>query len=348
MYETRKSYTDSLRALAQSGRKICVYGMGNGAEKIIAHLKSHGITVDGVFASDAFVRGQSFLGMRVLTKAQAEESFGDFACVTAFALHGKDRELFRSLSKRHTLFAPNLPPYGEGCVDRDFLKREKERMEKLRSLLADEDSVKVFDSLLLYDLSADINDIYVCDTVPEGWYRPNAVYLDIGAYDGDTALGFASACPDYEKIYAFEPDAKNYKKLCANVSLMRDVECVNAAAGEFDGVLKFVSGKGRGGGVSDTGREVRAVKIDHYVSYCVKRRVTNIKCDAEGHDMAALCGAVNTVYTQSPAVKCAVYHRAGDILDIPLWLADQLPGARLYLRSTEYIPAFDVFAYAIK
>ena len=344
MDTSRKSYMDSLREHAQNGGKICVYGMGDGAEKITAHLGAHGITVDGVFASDNFVRGQSFLGMRVLTLAQAEEAFGNFACVTAFALHGKDIEIFRAISKRHALFAPNLPPYGEGCIDIAFLEREKERISALRSLWADEDSVKVFDSLIAYDVSADIDDIYVCGAVPEGWYVPDAVFLDIGAYDGDTAREFASACPDYEKIYAFEPDEKNYKKLCANVSSLRGVECVNAAVGEYDGTVRFAAGRGRGSKADKAGREIRAVKIDGFV----KGRVTNLKCDAEGADMQALCGAVNTIYTQSPAVKCAVYHRAYDIIDIPLWLRRQEPGARLYLRNSEYVPAFDVFVYAIK
>ena len=334
------SYLEKLRSC---GKKICVYGMGDGAEKIIAHLKRHGIDIDGVFASDAFVRGQYFLGMRVLTKAQAEEAYGDFACVTAFALHGKDCGVFRALAKEHELYAPNLPPYGEGCADEAFLEREKGRTAKLRSLWADEDSAKLFDSLLRYNITADIDDLCVCDTAPDGWYVPQAVYIDIGAYDGDTAREFAARCPDYEKIYALEPDPKTFKKLCENTKDMPNIVCINAAAGEREGKVFFSGGRGRGGRVSESGTEITQTTID---SLAIPR-VTNIKCDGEGEDVKILCGAVNTVYYRRPSVKCAVYHRAGDILDIPLWLKSQSPGCKLYLRNVESIPAFDVFVYAV-
>lgn len=334
------SYVEKLRSC---GKRICVYGMGDGAEKIIAHLKARGIGIDGVFASDSFVRGQTFLGYRVLTEAQAEETYGDFACVTAFALHGKDCGIFRALAKRHELYAPNLPPYGENCVDEAFLEREKGRIEKLRSLWADEDSVKLFDSLLAYDITGDINDLCVFDSTPDGWHVPQAVYTDIGAYNGDTAKEFAKRCPDYEKIYALEPDPKTFKKLCENTKDMNNIVCLNAAAGEREGTVFFAGGRGRGGRISESGTEIRQITIDSLAL----PRVTNIKCDGEGEDMKILCGAVNTVYYKRPSVKCAVYHRAGDILDIPLWLKAQTPGCRLYLRNVESVPAFDVFVYAV-
>ena len=50
-------------------RPVLLYGMGNGAELTDAYLRSRGIIPDGVFASDGFVRGQSFMGKRVLSVA---------------------------------------------------------------------------------------------------------------------------------------------------------------------------------------------------------------------------------------------------------------------------------------
>ena len=52
-------------------RPVLLYGMGNGAELTDAYLRSRGIIPDGVFASDGFVRGQSFMGKRVLSVAEA-------------------------------------------------------------------------------------------------------------------------------------------------------------------------------------------------------------------------------------------------------------------------------------
>ena len=336
-----ESYINKLK---NGGKNVCVYGMGNGAEKIIRYLKANGIEISGVFASDDFVRGQSFLGMRVLTEAQAEALYGDFACVSAFALHGEDCGIFRRMAKRRLFFAPNLPPYGDGCIDEAYIERESAKIAEVRSLFADESSKKLFDSLLRYDVTADIGDLYVDPSVPEGWFGREGAFVDVGAYDGDTAEEYILRSGANGTVYAFEPDAVNYRKLCARMRKYPNARCVNAACGDFDGKTFFEKGKGRGGKTSREGAEISAVKIDTYV----KERVGAVKIDAEGADEAVLCGAVNTLYSQSPAVKCAVYHRAYDLTEIPLWLARQMPGSRIYLRNAEYIPAFDVFAYALK
>ena len=65
-------------------RPVLLYGMGNGAELTDAYLRSRGIIPDGVFASDGFVRGQSFMGKRVLSVAEAEHLYGDFTAVLSF------------------------------------------------------------------------------------------------------------------------------------------------------------------------------------------------------------------------------------------------------------------------
>ena len=47
--------------LKKDGKPVMIYGMGNGAEKIISTLNTYKITVSEIFASDEFVRGHSFL-----------------------------------------------------------------------------------------------------------------------------------------------------------------------------------------------------------------------------------------------------------------------------------------------
>ena len=58
--------TDVWNYLADSKKPIVIYGMGNGAEKIISILKEYDTEINDIFASDEFVRGHSFLGHRVL------------------------------------------------------------------------------------------------------------------------------------------------------------------------------------------------------------------------------------------------------------------------------------------
>ena len=43
--------------LCESDKKIVMYGMGNGADKILSICERRGIEVSDFFASDGFVRG---------------------------------------------------------------------------------------------------------------------------------------------------------------------------------------------------------------------------------------------------------------------------------------------------
>ena len=63
--------------LQQETRPIVLYGMGDGADKILEQFDRCGIRASGVFASDEFVRGHSFHGFRVMRLAEVLERFGE-------------------------------------------------------------------------------------------------------------------------------------------------------------------------------------------------------------------------------------------------------------------------------
>ena len=62
--------------LQQANRTVVLYGMGNGADKIIEVCRQKGIPVRAVFASDGFVRGQLFHGDRVRSWSEVKAEFG--------------------------------------------------------------------------------------------------------------------------------------------------------------------------------------------------------------------------------------------------------------------------------
>ncbi|MBR4278576.1 MAG: FkbM family methyltransferase, partial [Clostridia bacterium] len=76
-------------------------------------------------------------------------------------------------------------------------------------------------------------------------------------------------------------------------------------------------------------------------------RVGSIKIDAEGMDESVVFGAVNTIYCCKPNLSVALYHRAYDIIELPLLLRKHNPKYKFYLRKKEYIPAWDIFLYAV-
>ena len=67
--------------LSQENRPIVVYGMGNGADKLIKRFEKYEIEIADFFASDGFVRGHSFHGKRVKSFSEIKADYSDFVIV---------------------------------------------------------------------------------------------------------------------------------------------------------------------------------------------------------------------------------------------------------------------------
>ena len=74
---------DLWQNLQKSNKPVLLYGMGNGADKIIKVLDGKGIKISGVFASDGFVRKKTFHGFNILSYSQAKEIFPDMTVLAA-------------------------------------------------------------------------------------------------------------------------------------------------------------------------------------------------------------------------------------------------------------------------
>lgn len=332
---------------------IFLYGMGNGAEKIYAYLNSHGISIKGVVASDEFVRGQSFLGYNVEKISQAEQKYGRLCLVVCFGLEGEKCRFLYELAKKHKIISPNLPVFGQGVCNKEYISQHIEDFEKVYSLLADDLSKQIFLQLIKYNITGEINYLLGNNglTAPDEFYNHNKRHIDVGAYDGDTATEYAQNSSAYADIIAFEPDSITYKKLIKNTEHLRNVVAENAAVGQRNGFVAFDVGNGRASHCGEGEGSVKCVCIDNYCGYphinANGTPVGSIKIDAEGMDTEVIYGAVNTIYVCKSHISVALYHRAGDYISIPLLLRKHNNKYRFYLRKKEYIPAWDVFLYAI-
>ncbi|MBQ3231092.1 MAG: FkbM family methyltransferase [Clostridia bacterium] len=339
--------------LASEKRAIVLYGMGTGAEKIYSYLKRHNIEIKGIVASDGFVRGNLFLGFNVKSIKQAESELGPLCLVLCFGLEGERSHFLAELAKQHRILSPNLPVFGETVCDKDFIIENAEGFERVYESLADELSREIFVSLLKYNATGEIKylDIKDSNVPPSEFFNHSARHIDIGAYDGDTVAEFVENSNSYADIVAFEPDRSTYKKLCANTKGIRGVIAENSAVGDKNGEIAFASGGGRASHSGEGNETVSCVSVDSYCGFThIDAKgvpVGSIKIDAEGMDKRVIYGAVNTIYCCKCAVSVALYHRGEDIIELPMLLKKHYHKYDLYLRKKEYVPAWDVFLYAI-
>ena len=71
--------------LKEETRPIVLYGMGDGAVKILQVMQRYGIRPAAMFASDDFARGNSFMGYTVGKLRDVQAVYDDFIIVLAFA-----------------------------------------------------------------------------------------------------------------------------------------------------------------------------------------------------------------------------------------------------------------------
>ena len=196
--------------LARSKKPIVLYGMGLGAQKIMRAMEKYQIPIAAVFASDEFVRGQSFCGYPVKTFQQIKELFSDFFIVVSFAFWQQELiDKVTGLSEQYELVAPHVPVAGEDLVTLDWLKQWEVSIREAYELMGDEQSQKVFAATLNYKLSGKISYILSVTTPKSQAYeriiKPTQedIYLDLGAYDGDTIREVLAYAP-LKKIIAVE------------------------------------------------------------------------------------------------------------------------------------------------
>ena len=112
---------DLWQRLSETDRPILLYGMGNGADKIIDRLSERGIEVADFFASDGFVRGQVFHAKTVLPRSVALQTYPDAIILLAFGSAREDvLTSVAELRQTHTLLVPDVPVFGDNLFDSAF------------------------------------------------------------------------------------------------------------------------------------------------------------------------------------------------------------------------------------
>ena len=342
---------DVWQTLQLTDKPVVLYGMGNGADQIIDWCDSHKVEVAGVFASDEFVRGQVFRGHRVETYDAVKERLEDFLLVIAFASESPAvLQRFQELSLLHETVAPHLPLFpGDETVSFDWLQRHQQELQQIYDKLADDWSRKVFAAALNYKLSGKLHYLWQSDTERLedlqnifSWSETET-YADLGAYNGDTIREFLQLTHSkYNKIFAAEPDRRNYKKLAAYVeaSGLTNIKIFERAIWKECTELSFSDSGGRQSTLlAGQRRTVQAADIDTLLQ---GERATYIKMDVEGAELEALAGGSEQIRLNRPKLFIAAYHHDVDMFLLPLFLWRLVPEYKVYLRKHPYVPAWEL------
>lgn len=340
------SKEESWDRLRKTDKPVCIYGMGDACERILEQFDKRSIKCSAIFASDDFVRGQDFCGYKIERLSELEKRYGELCVCPAF---GSDRpgvmRKIKTLALRHELIFPDLPVTGDRLFSKpEFIGRFGE-FEKAFQLLCDDRSKECFKRLFEFKITGDINAINkaFCDSDKEikslADFSEAEVFADLGAYDGDTALKFIEAAGGkFERIYAFEPDIRSFRKLVKRLSGFDGISFINACAWKENTVLKFSQNSGRQSKITGSGSAAAAKTLDSAVN---GGKCGMIKYDVEGAEREAIAGSQKTIEKNRPVLIVSAYHRAFDAIELILLIHKLFPFYRLYFRQPPYYPAWD-------
>lgn len=340
--------------LQNTVKPIVLYGMGNGADKIIDWCEAHQVKVAGIFATDEFVRYQSFRGLTVCKYSDIIEKFGqDILIVIAFASERPEvLARFKELDQLHEVVAPHLPLFAEtDMVSREWLEKHSAKLEQVYGMLADEQSRKTFKDILHYKYSGKISYLWNCETERLAdlrnvfTWQTGESYLDLGAYNGDTVQEFLGLVPQPKHIIAVEPDRRNFRKLQAfadGLKMEQNIicDCHECGIWSEQGELEFSDSGGRQSSFCSTKKKM--VPVANVDSLAESWEINYIKLDVEGAEKQALAGGKATIQRFKPKMFVAAYHYDNDLWELPLLIKTLVPEYKIYLRKHPYVPCWEI------
>ena len=351
--------------LASSDKVKVVYGMGNGADKIIGICERYGIEIADFFASDGFVRGHSFHGKTVLSYSDVKAKYGaeNMIVLLSFASSLPDvlANVYR-IADECELYAPDVPVCGDNLFNSEFFEENKDKISAVRDLLCDGMSRQVFDSVVNYKLGGDVKLLRethsdIGEAYSDILRAENFEYIaDLGAYNGDTLREIKPYLKRIKGAVAFEPDRRNFKKLSDYAQgEFFPISCHQLAAWSGQETLFFDGGGSRNSTLERedslaVGKAAKVVEVeaDSLDNILGGERVDYIKFDVEGAEAEAIAGARATIEKYKPALAVSVYHRSEDVFALALQIHALCPDYKFYMRRREYIPAWDTILFAVK
>ena len=355
--------------LASTSKTIVMYGMGNGADKILKACEQKGVTVSDFFASDGFVRGHCFHGKTVKSWSEIKALYGAENVIVLLSFGSSRPKVLENIGRiaaETELYAPDVPAFGDGLFDRAFFEANRDKIERAYDLLSDEESRSIFENVLRFKLTGDIKFLMRAvsdrDAIFEGLVQAERIQIaaDLGAYNGDTARELLERGKgSIQRIYAMEPDARNFRKLEAYAKTEERAEVIPCNVGAwseqttlyFDGSgnRNASFGSNRSESLSERPVKLKSIEADMLDHILDGTRVDYIKYDVEGSEREALLGSRESIERSYPTLLVSLYHRNEDLFALPLLVKEQFPAyTGFYLRRFEGVPAWDLNLYVKK
>ncbi len=360
------------RLLAQMAERpempIVLFGAGRLGRRTLSLLRAHGRDVAAFIDNEPSLWGTGVDDVPVLSPADGSSRYADdgLAIVTIWRGEGGHDFLVtrEDLRRQGWRWVESFIPlfWGYGAEALPYITIDlptkvlaaKDDVLSAIELWADARSLREYVDQVRWRVSGDFaalsppepNQYFADDIVRVG---SDEVFVDCGAFTGDTLLDVARRVTSWRAYHAFEPDPATFAVLRAAAeslpsSLGERVHLHRAATADRRGTAMF-NATGLGSAqLSSTGEyEVECLAIDETVT---EAQPTFIKMDIEGAEAAALTGAARTIREGQPLLAVSAYHKQADLWELPTMVHSMRADYRLFLRP-HAAEGFDTVLYGM-
>ena len=332
---------------------IILYGAGAGGEYFLKLLKEdYGIEPAAI--CDTYKAGQEFFGYKLYTAEEIKEKFNNAKiAITSLNYYFEIKKYLLSLFSEQSII--NISIYKDAVMDKGFIKKNKNEINEVFNMLADEKSKETYVNIIKGRLTADnywgessfVDSQYFCNDLIS--LSDSESFVDAGAYVGDTLDFFIKLTNNkFKNIYCFEPGSDNFKRLMLTKEKYNKDERIKlfkAGLFEYNGKIGFEddSVSSRNSINLDSSNSIEVVALDKVIN----DEVTFIKMDIEGAELEALKGATNLIKTQKPKLAICIYHKNEHFIEIPKFIKSLRDDYKLYIRHHSNSSFLETVLYAL-
>jgi FkbM family methyltransferase len=181
-------------------------------------------------------------------------------------------------------------------------------------------------------------------------YVSGKVFMDIGAYIGDTTILFLKKY-NPSHILAYEPVEENILRLKETIrgnNGMDKITVIEKGISDKEGELDIyvdpqrLSSSSINSFVVNSQFDKKRISLTTIDKECKGKVIGLIKMDIEGAESSAIQGALETIKRDKPVLLISLYHTGKDFFEIPLILKEAMPEYQLRFLDIEILsPLFE-------
>lgn len=336
-----------------SYKNYILFGIGNQSKGTYELLKKNGKIYLFDSSEDKWGKTPSYCSLVINNPNKIKEYWTEDTAVVVSSIYNQ-YEIAKDIVEKWNIpkeyvYSYTSEYYEKNIYDLENIEKNISEIEKCYRLIADKESQQYYENSLKLRIYRDpllIQENIFCKS--KGEYgeqvtiKEDDVFIDCGAYTGDTAEYYYNKTRGNCLIHALEPFDNSYHEMkrrierlgaekqiipyhCAVSNEIRnDYICYDEDEFDMGMHIKTETEKAK-----KKSEEISVINLDSLI--CKIDKVDYIKMDIEGEEEMALLGGKKMISLYEPKLMISAYHKVSDFWRLPIMIKEINPKYKIYV-----------------